>query len=235
MIKKWYLLVFLMLLAVLPFTVGAQEIQDTQEETGWQNNRLYMRVSLNYPLTYYTLQSTGLIGGTGVYDGTDPTDLDWKVSPLGNRHSAFPEITLGLEIRFLDWMSIEPIIQAGIEHLNDNNFIGLAAGLNLMFPFKFAGHILLQPYGSGVFPLHLLTRPDIFDSFPLFGFGGGLQVGIMGGWADSIFFDFHYLYFGNVGVKNPYTGLYPKPPVIYYHRTVIGLGIGFKIGIFDKK
>ena len=45
----------------------------------------------------------------------------------------------------------------------------------------------------------------------------------------------NYMYFGDVGRINPHGDLYPNPKVIHYRRSVIGLGIGYKVGFIDRK
>jgi hypothetical protein len=69
----------------------------------------------------------------------------------------------------------------------------------------------------------------------MLGYGGGMQVGIKGGSKGIIFIDINYMYFGDAVILNPDKELYPEPPVIYYKRSVIGLGIGYKFGYFNRK
>ena len=209
---------------------------------GWQNKWLYLRASFDFPITFYKLKSNGLIGGTGVYEG--PFAAPNRVSPLDNQVViALPAMTLGLELQFLDFMSAGINFQAGLEHLNDTNFVNMSAGLNLMFPLKFIRNITLEPYVGALYPIVISDSPvsflasgDIFASFPRLAFGGGLQIGIKGAPAGSVFIDINYMYYwGDAERKNPYGSLYPEPKVIHYQRSVIGLGIGYKFGFIDRK
>jgi hypothetical protein len=57
----------------------------------------------------------------------------------------------------------------------------------------------------------------------------------MGGRSGSFFIDINYMHsFGDALLFNPYADLYPDPPVIHYQHFVIGVGIGYKFGFFDR-
>jgi hypothetical protein len=43
------------------------------------------------------------------------------------------------------------------------------------------------------------------------------------------------MYYGDTGINNHYGDLYPTPSVINYNRSVIGLGVGYKIGVINRK
>ncbi|MDR0447298.1 MAG: hypothetical protein LBH07_01370 [Treponema sp.] len=211
-------------------TGEAWEPGETRENTDWQNKWLYARLSLDFPIVIYNLQPNGLIGGTGVYEGTfqNPT----SVSQLDNKYVALPGITLGLEIQFLNWMSVEPIFLASLGDPFTRNYLNMTAGINLKAPLKFFRGIIVEPYGAFLYPL---KKAPAFIEFPLFGFGGGLQLCIKAGKWGAAFIDLNYLYFGDTVMINPYGDLYPKPDRIHYNRTVIGLGIGYKYGLFNRK
>ena len=211
---------------------GQSSAEDWDREFGnWRDKWLYLRVSFDFPVTFYTLQPKGLHAGKGVYN-----DSPFRSAPLDNKVSALPGVTLGLEVQFLDWASAEPFFQVGWEFLNDRNFVNLTAGLQVKFPLKFFNNIVIEPYTAIAFPLHKSIGEKIFDSFSPAGFGGGVQLSMKGGRSSAFFLDLNYLYyFGDIGVKNSFGELYPKPDVIYYRRSVIGLGIGYKIGEFDRR
>jgi hypothetical protein len=132
-------------------------------------------------------------------------------------------------------MILEPKVQLGWEYLNDMDFFSIEAGAELKFPLKFMKNVVIAPYGAVSFPVPLFSTDSIFDHFPLLGFGGGIQLGIKGGKSGTVFVDVNYMYYGDVGIYNHYGDLYPNPPVIHYQRSVIGLGIGYKIGFIDRK
>jgi hypothetical protein len=213
-----------------PFSFFGAEDDETDN---WRNKWLYFRTSFNFPVTYYALQGNGLVGGIGVHDG-DEENGPSRVAPIDNRVIAMPAGTFGIEVQFLNWMSIEPNFQIGWEFLNDRNLIGLEAGVELKFPLKFMKNVMLEPYGAVSFPIPGLSS-TIFDHFPLLGFGGGFQLNIMGGKIGAVFLDINYMYYGDTGIYNHYGDLYPTPSVINYNRSVIGLGVGYKVGAINRK
>jgi hypothetical protein len=202
------------------------------EDTDWRNKWLYLRASLDFPVTFYKLKPDGLIGGSGIYIGTfgNPTG----VAPLDNKITALPGGTLGLEVQLLNWLSIEQKVQAIWEYMNDIDSLTIATGVELKFPLKFMENIMLEPYGAVSIPL--FSSEKIFESRPILGFGGGIQIGIKGGPKGAIIFDLNYLYFpGDTVTKNPYEALYPSPDLIHFQRSAIGIGIGYKAGTIDRK
>ncbi|MDR0442311.1 MAG: hypothetical protein LBH44_02775 [Treponema sp.] len=215
----------------VPHRVQPKQDQDNDD---WQNKWLYLRLSFDFPITFYTLQGDGLHKDVGVY-GYDK-DNKLRVSPLDNRVSALPGITLGVEVQFLNWMSVEPNFQVTWEYLNDKDFINLAMGFELKFPLKFVKNLVLEPYGAISFPLAASdTVSKIFASYPAIAFGGGFHGSIKRGETDAVFIDINYMYFGDVGIYNHFDKLYPMPEVIQFQRSVIGIGIGYKFGLLDRK
>jgi len=225
---------------------------DTETDTeDWRNKRLYLRVSFDFPITFYTLKSDGLSVNNGLYNPGPPAKM---AAPLDNKIVALPGMTLGLEKRLFNWLSIEPNLQIGWEYLGweylnkHKDFINIAAGLQLKFPLKFISNIMLEPYGAVSYPIPIksspvLTASSVFDSYPMFAYGGGLQVG-MKGWKQtgSFFIDINYMYYSDFDpnhrdavLQNPYKDLYPEPKVIHYQRTVLGLGMGYKFGVTNRK
>jgi hypothetical protein len=201
-------------------------VQIVQEDDSWRNKWLYIRVSADFPITFYSLMPVGLRDGVAVTDGTNAV-------PLDNRVVALPGATLGIELQLFKWLSIEAKAQVGWEYLNDRDIISLTAGLELKFPLKFVKHVMLEPYGAVVMPI--LTSKEVYDSFPMLGFGGGLQFGIKGGKAGVLFIDINYMYYGDTGIFNPFAATLPDPPVVHYQRTAIGLGLGYKFGLIKRK
>ena len=224
------------------FKEGYAETED------WRNKWLYLRVSFDFPITRYELiKRKDLYNGNAIYSGNFDHP-DW-VSPLDNMIVFWPGMTVGAEVQLLDWLSIEPNIQVNQEYLNykdkgsmDNGFINLTAGLQLKFPLKFFRNIMLEPYGAVSY--RAITSSDVFDSPPMslsrIAFGGGAQVG-MKGWKQtgSVFIDINYMYYyGESVMYNHYkTPDIPdtEPEKIHYQRSIIGLGIGYKFGVIDRK
>jgi hypothetical protein len=192
-------------------------------------------LSFDYPITFYLLQGNGLYQGSlysGDYD--DPTGFD----PLDHSVIAMPGLTVGVEFQFLNFMSFELNYQFSLGDTRVNSFLNMAFGAELKFPIKFA-HILFAPYITFFYPI---TVSDIFVDFPPFAAGGGVQFCARGGKHGAFFFDIKYmLSFHDAVMKNPYLAypeenqLYPEPSVIHYKRSMIGIGVGYKFGILDRK
>ena len=205
-----------------------------QENQDWRNKWLYLRLSFDFPITFYQLKGDGLIAGRGAYEGS--FDSATSTTPLDNRVIALPAGTVGLEFQFLNFMSIEPKFQIGWEYLNDTNLMMMAAGVELKFPLKFLNNVLLAPYGAFTYPILMPETSDIFDSFPQFGFGGGIQIAIKGGKAGAFFADVNYMYYyGDSVIYNNLGELAPNPEVIHFQRSVIGIGVGYKVGLGNRK
>ena len=179
------------------------------ENDEWRNKWLYFRLSVDIPITFYSLKG----------EGQDDKKAD-----------ALPGGTFGVEAQVLNWLSIEPIFQVGLEKFNNKNKIIMSAGAEIKFPFKFSG-IMLEPYGAVSYPI--VVPKEVFESFPL-GFGGGLQLGIKGGKSGAFFLDVNFMYYNGDTKIYPDKELYPDA-VTRYQRYVIGLGIGYKFGLFNRK
>ncbi|MDR0494750.1 MAG: hypothetical protein LBG95_03885 [Treponema sp.] len=206
----------------------------SQKPEDWKNKWLYLRVSFDFPITYYKLKGDGLIDGTLVYDGD--IDNPTAFSPVDNKIVGLPAATAGLELQFLDWCSIEPKFLVGWEKLNNANFANLAAGVDIRFPVKLIRNVILEPYVSVLFPIPTSASKKVFDSFPVAAAGGGFQLGLKGGKSGVVFIDANYMYsIGDAVMENPYGSLYPNPSVIHHQRSVIGLGIGYKFGFIGRK
>jgi hypothetical protein len=209
----------------------AEKANDTE---AWKNQWLYVRLSFDFPITFYKLRGDGLIDGIGIYNGD--YDNPGGISSLDNKVVALPAGTLGFELQFFNWCSIEPKVQAGWESLNDVNYFSLSMGLELKFPIKMIRNVLLEPYGAVSFPIPMPGITKFFDSYPTAAVGGGFQFGLKGGKSGVIFIDANYMYYlGDAGMKNTYGEMYPNPAVIHYRRSVIGLGLGYKFGVFNWK
>ena len=197
----------------------------------WRDKWLYFRLSFDYPITFYMLQGEGLLDGKAVHNGIDPPGQQKNL--LDNRVVAIPGGTFGIEVQLFNWLSIEPKFMVGMENLNDKSFITMAAGANLKFPLKFSS-IMLEPYGAFDYPI--VYSKDVFESYPLYGIGGGIQLGFRGGRMGAFFLDVNYMYYsGDAVILNNFGAAFPEPPLIHYKRSAIGLGVGYKLGFIDRK
>ena len=195
------------------------------------NKWIYFRASFDYPITFYLLKPDGLEGGIGL---TGPGG----VSPIDHVIRAMPGATVGVEFQLLNFLNIELNFQASMGDTRNNKFINMAAGAELKFPIKFR-NVMLLPYGAFTYPVAV---SDIFSEFPLFSVGGGFQFCARAGKRGIFFLDVQYMFsLTDAVMHNPWLALppgeqmYPDPAVIHYKRSYLGVGIGYKIGIIDKK
>jgi hypothetical protein len=210
--------------AAIPPFIGGDRIDRV-----WQNKWLYFRASLNYPIVFHELQPTGLIGGIAAYEGL--YESPGELMLLRSEIQPQPGITLGLEFQFLNFMSIEANIQTTLGDTSTYAFFNWAAGCELKFPIK-TQYFMLQPY---IKYLYNINPSPIFSQFPSSSLGGGIQIAVRGGREGAFFIDFHYLHaLGDVFMDNPYRNLAPNPASIHYNRFVLGLGLGYKYGSFDR-
>jgi len=213
-----------------PYTEDDLIIEITDIDTSWKNKWLYLRASFDYPITFYLLQPEGLYQKIAVYDDTGNT---FRVDTQDHKIYPMPGITIGLEFQFLDFMSIELNAKAVLGDTRNNTFINIAAGAELKFPLKFFKHFVISPYLA--FAMPFTVSETVFKEYPPFTVGGGIQAGVYGGKSGSVFIDVNFmLSFAKAGMHNQYGELFPKPPVIYYERYVLGLGIGYKFGFISR-
>ena len=216
---------------IVEVEVEVEVIKMVEEPDDWRNKWLYIRASIDYPVSYFILQPDGLIGGMGVYDGNynNPS----RVSPIDNDIIALPGATLGLEVQILDWLSFEANVQLSFGRPGYYRLLNLAAAAELKFPLKMFGGFLISPYGTFVYPV--INNATAYVEFPLFAVGGGIQIGVRGGTSGAFFVDLSYQhYLGDVIMHNTYGNLYPNPSQIHYRTFIVKLGIGYKFGFFNR-
>jgi len=234
-------LVFFMLMSNLP-----EDVTAAPEDDSWRNKWLYFNISFDYSLMFMALQPEGLIGGIGVYDGeyTNPT----RVGPLDNKIVPTFGIGFGIEFQFLNFMSIEPHAQIFREEIKlDNIMYNALFSVKLNFPLKFLKSLVITPYGIAAYSMRFPENEDedeeIFDNYPEFIFGGGIQFAVKAGKSGAIFFDVSYMYVNDdLKMKNqfrntedPKYNYYPEPEFIHYNNFNISFSIGYKFGLFNRK
>jgi hypothetical protein len=112
-----------------------------------------------------------------------------------------------------------------------NSFIP-AIQIEQKFPIKPAKYFMIEPYAVVSFPLNTSSGSI---QFPKVGLGGGCQLGVRGGNMGAFFVDINYIHFlGDVLMRNE-NKIFPDPSSITYRRFSVGLGIGYKVGFFDRK
>jgi len=235
---------FLFFRANLPFAEGEEKVVYISPDTSWRDKWIYLRVSFDYPITFYVLQPDGLYEGKSVWNG--PKDAiknpDLFSIPLNHRVNALPGATVGIEVQFLKFMSVEFNFQINLGDTVNNKFLNMAAGAQLKFPLKFVNSLILEPYGAFTYPLKI---SNIFSSFPPYSIGGGIQVCTKGGKNGAFFVDVNYMFsLKNAAMYNQYnikdsegnkSYLFEHPEFINYKRFVIGLSAGYKYGLFNRK
>jgi len=215
----------------IPLFNESEFILAEQLRNQWKNKWIYLRASFDYPITFYELQGTGLIGGSALHNSSDPNIND----PQDHKIMAMPGFTVGFEFQLFNCFSVELNYQVSWGDTRNNYFINLAAGAEIKVPIKFQ-NIVLVPYGAFAFPLSI---SDIFTEFPLFALGPGVQVYARGGKNGAFFIDVKCLFsFTEAVMRNPWLEYGPQfaiePAVIHYKRSVIGIGIGYKLGFFNR-
>jgi hypothetical protein len=201
----------------------------TAVDNRWQNQFVYIRGSLDYPISFFALQPTGLIAGQAAYIGTfeDPGNLQH----MGHLIMPQPGLTIGGEVQFLDFLSAELNFQARMGDPKTYLFFNMAAGVQLKYNFKIR-HFMFQPYAAYARTFNI--SPE-FTEFASNAVGGGLQVSIRGGQTQSFFIDVNYmLSLGDIFRRNPFGELAPLPEQIHYKRFAFGIGVGYKFGLIDR-
>jgi hypothetical protein len=231
---------FLFFRSNLPF--AESEPVYVYPDTSWRDKWIYLRASFDYPISFYVLQPDGLFAGKALWNGTNINAPDNFSIPLNHRVSALPGATVGVEVQFLNFMSLEVNFQVSLGDTVSNKFLNMAAGAQLKFPLKFVNTLMIEPYGAFTYPLN---KSENFASVPPFLIGGGVQVCTKGGKSGAFFIDVNYMFsFRNTAMKNLYKVkdasdstdyLYSNPQAINYKRFVIGLGVGYKFGLFNRK
>jgi len=141
-----------------------------------------------------------------------------------------PGATVGLELQFLYWVSLEANFELRLGDAVDFAFIP-GVGAQLKFPLKPSTHFMLEPYAAGVFSINTEAHSR---SFPQFAIGGGMQFGVRGDKSGAFFFDVNYMYSLGEAATDNLDNRFTKPATLYWSRSVIGLGLGYKIGFGNR-
>jgi len=223
-------LLFSMGVALIPeHPIGEMEpgVAFVPPDTRWQHQRFYLRLSIDYPITFYELQSTGLRQGAAYIPGpivVNTQHLDHIIMPR-------PGITVGLEWVFHNFVSAEVNFQGNLGDPATYEFFNMAIGAQLKGIIR-TRNLMIQPYGAISVPLNI--SPE-FHEFPPFAAGGGAQIGIRGGRTSSIFLDVNFMVsIGDVRRYNPFGASF-RPDFIHYRRFVVGFGIGYKFGFINRR
>jgi hypothetical protein len=176
---------------LVKFMVG----KEGERADWWRNKWVYLRISADYPISYYER------------DPDDPYTGDIPKQVL-----AMPGATAGIEVQFLDWMSLEANFEARFWDLAGYVFLP-GVGAQLKFPIKPSTYFMIEPYAAGVLSTNSADR-----SLSRYSVGGGVQLGVKGGDSGVIFFDVNYMY--------------PLDEATTPH--VVGLSLGYKSGLGNR-
>jgi hypothetical protein len=194
----------------------------------WRNKWLYLRGSFDYPITFYQLQNT-------LVEFELNNKSNQKVMHEEHRIQPWPAVTVGVELQYLNWMSTEAGFNIAFGDPMTNAMIP-SIMLEQKFPIKPAKHFMIEPYAAFEF---LMATGEKVKSFPMFAVGGGVQFGVKGGDMGAFFFDLNFRYsLGEVLYAHGYDHQSPydawSDNNLHYNRFVVGLGLGYKIGFFNR-
>jgi hypothetical protein len=218
---EWNLHLIYQAMANVPLT----KLTNVVDTNHWRNKWLYLRASFDYPITFYAVHPDNVsISTARPTQSSDYARLDHQVRP-------FPGFSLGLEFQFLNWMSLEGDFELTFGEPLSNSLVP-AIEVALKFPLKPSRHYMIEPYASVSFPT---TTASMTYEFPRFGLGGGVQVGVKGGEMGAFLVDINYIHFiGNVVTANNFDPNRPQPERLKWNRFSIGLGLGYKVGFFNR-
>jgi hypothetical protein len=81
-----------------------------------------------------------------------------------------------------------------------------------------------------------LTTSPAYSEHPGIAIGGGLQAGMRGPRNGILFMETRFMYYIKDAVlKNEYKDIFPHPSAIHYRHFTFGVGVGYKLGFFDRK
>jgi len=212
-------------MANVPLTkeLGAVNLSDK-----WKNKWIYVRASIDYPITFYGLRPHDYYG-PAIWNN-ETMNQNSKSINIDNIISPWIAATVGIEIQYLNWMSTEVNFNLSFKDPMGNAFIPTIF-IEQKFPVKPSEHFMIEPYAAVTFPTNTSSRSK---EFPKLGVGGGVEFGVRGGSMGAFFVDLNYIYyFGDVVVSNT-NSTYKYPSTVDYNRFVIGLGMGYKIGFIDR-
>ena len=179
----------------------------------WRNKKMYLRASGDGAYTYFQIRPNQLLSK--------------------DEFRIVPGLTVGLELHFDNWISVEFDFVTRFTDLWDYT-VNPGLGFQLKFPLKPAVYLMLEPYLGAAFSFnngaHSNTRYYIEA-------GGGFQFGFKGGQSGAWFFDVSFMHtFNNVlhDFIPPISVVSTNTPEILWNRFVIGLGVGYKMGFIDR-
>jgi hypothetical protein len=233
---------FLNAVISIPLPLLTEENLKLAQGNNW-NKWIYLRASFDLPIIFYLLHDIGTLkGGIGLYQPNpeDPSGTPLAVSPIGHEIKPMPGATLGAEFHLFNFLSLELNFQLSVGGFRpeDQYFVHTGIGAEVKVPIKFH-NIMLVPYGAFSYALN---ASPVFSEFPPFAAGPGIQLCARAGKKGILFMDVQYMFsFTDAVMHNPYLAfakeeqLYPEPAVIHYKRSQLGIGIGYKFGILDRK
>jgi hypothetical protein len=218
---EWNLHLIYQAMANVPLT----KLTGVVDTSHWRNKWVYLRVSFDYPITFYAVSAEN----TSIYTPNPSKKEDY--ARLDHQVRPFPGVTLGVEFQFLNWASVEGDFRITFGEPLATTFIP-SIDLAAKFPVKPARHFMIEPYALVSFPSS--TSVNTFE-FPTLGLGGGIQLGVKGGEMGAFFVDVNYVhYLGDVITANHFDPSRPEPSRLHWTRFSLSLGAGYKIGFFNR-
>ena len=209
------------------------DIEVVEETDRWRNKWLYIRGSFEYVISNHLLKPNPNPPHPDLrYRIYDPNNINDSL-PLNHVFGTGVGATIGAELQFLDWMSAEAHF---VFRFGDPVYFGAfipGIGLQLKYLLKPSTYFMLEPYIMAAAQMDTLSDNE---HFPRYAVGGGMQLGVKGGEMGAFFVDANFLYsIGDVVTSNPRAEYNWYPLEIHYNRIAISIGIGYKIGFFDRR
>ena len=201
--------------------------KDEERDDWWRNKWLYLRMSADYPISYYQIKQDGF--PDGFFLESDDIENPGQ-SRITNQIVAMPGVTIGLELQFLPWMSLEANFELRLWDVAGSAFIP-GIGVQLKFPLKPSAHFMIEPYAAGVFATN---NEEHSIAFPQYSVGGGFQFCVRSGNVGALFFDANYMHSLDEMVTRNLDDRFTQPKELHWNRFVIGLSVGFKVGAFNR-
>ena len=208
------------------------------DDERWRNKWIYLRASFEGSIPFYLLKPDGLKypDQTAIFP-KDPSKLPANY-PMFEKIDGLvldlkPAVTVGLELQYMYAMSTEVdfLLRFGDPLSATSEAFTPTIQILQKFPLKPGRIFMVEPYGLVALPMS--TSPDI--TIPQYMVGGGVQFGVRGGPMGAFFADVSATFAFEDVVRKNSSLYYDYPSQLHYSHFIMSIGIGYKIGFFDRR